>query len=143
MTEVVGFRVSHAVHLQGRTVEASEAEKLLTQKHFEIVEKLGRSYTIMIDGKIYACCGTVEYWPGRCEAWALIDQSAPDRFLPIVRAFERILDGIPEKRIEATVKSDFQSGHRLLRLLGFRIEVEQMKNYGVCGSAHSLYSRVK
>lgn len=141
--EIIPFKAEHIKSLNLQSHSGSEEEKLLTAEQFKAVEKIGGSFTFLIDGKIYACAGTVEYTPWRCAVWAIIDNHAHERFLPLVRAMRRMLDEVPYKRIESTVVLDFEKGHRLNQALGFKLEAREMKNYGECGTSHSLYSRVK
>lgn len=136
-------------------LEASHVEWLLKQKatqgfgtfwtkqHTERLEKDRYAYTGIEGDRILFCAGVVEYWPGRGEAWAILDQALKTDFLKVHNAVKRFLDICPLKRIEATVDFEFEAGHRWVELLGFRLEAERMQSYRMDGGDASLYARVR
>jgi len=101
------------------------------------------SYTATVEGRIVACGGIIEYWPGRAEAWAVLDATSRKDFLAIHNAARRVLNLDHFRRIEAVVDVGFEAGHRWLRALDFRMEAPRMLQYGVDGNDYSLYARVR
>lgn len=65
---------------------------------------------------------------GRIETGCFMSAHAGKCFIPMKRAFERLLNFYPCGRLETTVKSDFNAGHRMLKILGFERE-GTMKNF--------------
>lgn len=143
MTELVAFKKEHGLEIQNSCSEGNPGARRLTETEFEVVEKDGFAKTILIDGVAKACGGYVEHHANRCVVWSIIHKDAKQDFLPIAKALKEFVENLPHKRVESTVKSDFEEGHRLNEFLGFQLEVREMKNYGALGDSYSLYSRVK
>lgn len=142
MLEVVKFNAIHSIQLRMQPQQALELADLKFE-HYLAAEKLPYSWSILVDGQPMACVGVTPYWQGRGEAWALIDVHSGKHFVPLIRAMKRILSLIDCDRIEATIQRDFEQAHRLVKLLGFEIEADCMRKYGVTGLDYSLYARVK
>ncbi len=142
LTRILPFKPTHADQIKMQSHDLIEF-KNFTMAQFEAIAKMKHQYSIEIDGCVKACCGLIEFWPGRTECWAMIDQEAGDSFIRIVRAMKKFFDEVDCQRIEATVICDFEPGHRLVKLLGFELEAFKMRKYGVTGFDYSLYSRVK
>ena len=92
------------------------------------------------DGTTLFCGGTLQQWPGRHLAWALIDVKAAPHMLFITRATRKFFDEI-QGRIEFTVRCDFPAGHKFARLLGFQVETPLLKAYGPEKEDHVGYVR--
>jgi RimJ/RimL family protein N-acetyltransferase len=60
----------------------------------------------------------------------------------IHKAVQRFLEATEFKRVEAFVDSDFEPGHRWIKMLGFEYE-GYMKNFSPLGRDCLLYSRIK
>jgi hypothetical protein len=113
------------------------------KEYFELAEKLEHSYTMYSDGKVLCCCFYVPKAATRGEWCALISESSGPEFVGIVRAMKRLINLIQDARMEMTVVKDFEQAHRLAKILGFELEAETMRKYGVTGLDYSLYARVK
>jgi hypothetical protein len=92
-------------------------------------------------GKILACGGVTQFWPGRGEAWAVFDPECKKHFLALHAAAKKHLSGV-RGRVEAVVDKDFIKGHRWVRALGFELEAPVVKAYLPGGKNGSLYARV-
>ena len=94
------------------------------------------------EGRVVACGGTIQQWPGRHLAWLYLTQQSARSMLPLTRAVRRVLDQVPG-RVEATVLRGFEPGHRFARMLGFRVENDPgvLKAYGPGGEDHIAYVR--
>lgn len=102
------------------------------------------SFTLIDDeGDTLACAGLTEHWPGRAVAWMLLSARLGGAgMLSVVRAIRREFASTAYTRIEAHVDRDFEQGHRLMRLLGFKNETPNgMPNF-LNGRTHDLYARV-
>lgn len=116
----------------------------VAKKHWEEIERTQKhSFTVRIENRILACGGIVEYWPGRGEAWAVVDKFCGNDFLIFDRIVRRFLKMAPYRRIEATVPKDFEQGHRWAKMLGFKVEAPTLEGYGFNGEDFSLYAKVK
>ena len=87
--------------------------------------------------------GIVPIWPGMGQAWAVFGKSAGRHMLAITRHGEYLLNTVPFKRVQTTVRCDFAAGHRWMKALGFEMEAERMKAYDLMGRDHALYARVR
>jgi len=90
-----------------------------------------------------AVMGIAVAWEGRGEAWALFRQGTQHSFVSMVKAAKEFLQIVPLRRIEATVRGNFLEGHRLARMLGFKCETYEMKNFGPSGEFYSMYVILK
>lgn len=141
MFEVVKFKKSHLDQMEIQP----EARHMMSLS-FEDLTRLENdrfSMTGIGDGRVVVCAGVIEHWPGRGEAWFVFDMNSRDYFINIHKCTKRFVELCPVKRIEAVVNCDFEAGHRWVKIFGFQLEAERMKNYGVNGEDCSLYSLVK
>lgn len=95
-----------------------------------------------IDGdRVIACAGFVPIWQGRSVAWALLAKDIGERMVFVHRATLRILNGRPERRIEAYCDTRFDAANRWIQLLGFKFE-GRMAGFTPDGSDQDLFARV-
>lgn len=142
MVEVLRFKAEH-VSLINQQSHDEQTLSGLNVESYRFAEKQEHSYTIAINGIVQACFGAIVLWKNRAEAWAIIDKNCGKHFVSIVRVMKRTIDLYGYNRTEAVVQSDFEQGHRLVKLLGFDLEAPLMRKYGVTGLDYSLYARVK
>jgi hypothetical protein len=138
--KIIPFKLEHILAI---TPQDHDDEAQLVHEHYRAVEGQEHSYTIEVNDKVVCCCGAVEYWPGRSELWSVVDRNCGREFMALHRAALKVVDMIPARRLEATVKKDFAAGHRWIKLLGFQLEAETMRAYSQAGSDYSLYARVR
>lgn len=111
-----------------------DAEALAAEEH---------SYRIVADqGKIVACAGIHEFWPGYGLSWAFVSDTVKPYMTSLVLLVRRFLQISPFHRIEAAVDVNFKDGHRFIRALGFEKECV-MRKYSSDKRDHVLYSIVK
>lgn len=141
MIEIVKFEPGHyhRIQEQGAT---DHLRPHVTEQHLAALAALPHSYTALVDGQPIACGGLIPMWPGRAEAWAVLDATCGRQFLAVHNAARRFLDMVDIHRIEASVEVGFVAGHRWLRALGFHMEAPRMLRYGWDGRDYSLYARV-
>lgn len=101
------------------------------------------AFAAEVEGTAIAAAGLLEYWPGRCEVWAVFDPACKPYFLQIHNAVKRFLRVVYVRRIEAIVETDFTAGHRWVKSLGFKMEAERLRSYTVDGLDVSLYVMIK
>jgi RimJ/RimL family protein N-acetyltransferase len=103
------------------------------------------SFTGIKDGQIVGCAGLAPRWNGVYTAWLMLTENLSLRDWIIVT--DRVEDVFQKAfsegvhRIEATVVSHFDAGHRWANRLNFKPE-GVMRSYGPDKSDHVLYARV-
>lgn len=146
MADVIPFKASHIACITGKPA----ADYLrATPVQLELLEQCPWSVTVLLGNAPVVSYGIVTHWPGRGEAWAVVNRELCRQSTAARRALvrgarhilARYLDQSPGHcRVEAVVKRDgFPEGHRLVERLGFRIETDRMINYGLDGSDQSMY----
>jgi hypothetical protein len=103
---------------------------------------LGEAYSAIYDDEVVFCGGLFPASLGRSVAWAFISESATPCMFGVTRETKKFLDSSKLRRIETTVRSDFEEGHRWANMLGFNRECT-MKSYGDDGYDYDLYARIK
>jgi hypothetical protein len=136
--QIVPFRAWHSTWLEERG-ESQGGHIKLARATREALEKCN-SWTAFVDDEVVACGGTVEMWPGRHTAWMQLNKTSAPYMLFITKAAMAALQKV-EGRIEMSVQSDFDAGHRWARMLGFGIETMYMLRYGPNGEMHTGYTR--
>lgn len=144
MIEVVKFKKEHMTELLKEPHNKLLAP-LLTEEYCAAIEFAGNAITIFRkdDKHVLGCGGIALYWPGRGEGWAVFTEHCKREFVPIFRQVKRIVETFPCTRIEAAIDVNFKTGHRWIKLLGFKLDAERLEGYLPDGGAVSLYSRVK
>ena len=87
------------------------------------------------------CGGIRKAWAGRGELWAMF--GPPMKYS--VKLHKNILKLIAHarlKRTEMTVHCENKSGHKLAKVLGFKLETERMKAYRPDGGDCAMYVRI-
>lgn len=107
----------------------------------------GFAWSGEVDGSVVGIAALAEKWPGSGIAWAVFTAATPKRaWVRIVGLARAELDRAHARgmtRIEASSRADFAPGHRLLALLGFRLETPApAQGYGPDGAAHYLWARI-
>lgn len=97
------------------------------------------------DGSVcIAAGGVLPIFNHKAGAWALFSADARRFMLPIIRQIRRGIAVLPYRRIEITVRADFEQGRTLARLIGMRLETpEPMIASGAMGEDEYLYAVVK
>jgi hypothetical protein len=142
MIRLAKFEAAHFEELSREPI-AFSLLPLITKEHIALLEKQPFVYSAMKDGKVVACGGLSEYWPGRAEAWALISSDVKSDFFAVTKLTQRVLDGCKIRRIEAAVDVNFKKGHRWIKLLGFKKEADCLEAYLPDGKDCALYARVR
>lgn len=135
--EVVPFRHWHyewlgVVHEPSGFVMSPQLLNLLEQQY---------SRTLLVGGNVVACAGTIQHWPTRHTAWALLGRGAERNLkwiTQVIRANLATLAG----RIEFTVRADFPAGQKWAGMLGFRVETPLLPMYGPEGEDHVGFVRI-
>lgn len=144
MVETVRFKKEHLAKLEEhcfRMCGSISAE--ITDAQLEKLEQRGHSYSVVDGDLVLACAGVTEVWPGRAEAWALLDKNLKENFIKVHNQVKRFLENVDIDRVEALVDAEFKEGLRWVKALGFIIEAPRMKKFGKLGEDMVLLSRVR
>lgn len=104
------------------------------------LQSSGPGFTLTDGETVLVCAGLVRVWEDRAQAWSLLGAGAGRHMVTIYRGMSSFLAMQKVARIEATVDTDFEAGHRLARMLGF-VREGTMRAYNN-GRDADLYSRV-
>ena len=142
MIRIARMRPEHVAGFRLQPRQAMLAGNLSDPSYVDALVRSGNAFTALSDGRAVAFGGCLELWQDRAYIWSLIGEDAGPHMRTLVRAAAGYLKAATWRRIEAAVASDFEAGHRLVRLLGFEFE-GRMKAFSPDGADHDLYARVK
>ncbi len=131
-------------HLEILVLQPSQAavSVFFDAEYGQALKEAGPCFSAVDNGEVLACAGVVKQWENRAIAWGLISENAGRQFVRIHKAVQRFLESTDFKRVEAFVDSDFDAGHRWIKMLGFEYE-GYMKNFSPLGKDCLLYARIK
>jgi len=93
-----------------------------------------------------ACGGFIEQWTGRAVVWMVLSDIITSKtMLPLHRCVLQAINSYQPsvfRRLEMTVESSFEPGHKWAKMLGFTLETP-MPCYGPDAASHHLYSRIR
>lgn len=143
MMEIVAFKPEHVSQMSVQAVQKIEMVGYDTPEYLGMLAQ-HCSYTGISNGKVIASAGFFPIWNNRYYAWALLsDEIKPYEMITITRAVKRGMDLLCNARIEAVVQSEFEIGHRWMKVLGFNRETpEPMRKYFPHGGDAVLYARI-
>lgn len=130
-------------HLEQVLLDEYNKGMVLPSNAIDTIMSSRFKYSVLKNGNPIAILGVFEIWEGRGEGWAFFTKNNTEYFPRIIRAAKRFMKGAPYRRIEATVRCNFEEGHRMMRLLGFNCERYEMLGYGPTGEPYSAYALVK
>lgn len=92
-------------------------------------------------GNVVACFGFVRSHADYLTAWAVMSELGTARLAHVTRWCRAYIAGMPERRIDVTVRRGFANGHQWARLLGLGFEGW---HYRFCpdGEDMAVYARV-
>lgn len=108
-------------HLQRLKVgpgQTDEYNALLTQSGIDSLATC-TGLTAWAGAQCVGLAGVFPLWHDRAEAWCLFSGEATHYILQTLPKFKYMLDNLPFRRIELTVKSRNVQGHKFARHLGF------------------------
>lgn len=96
----------------------------------------------LLDGEeVLMLYGAFEMWEGRGVLWGLLAEGIGSRFTALHRESLAFVEGLPFRRLEATVDAGFTQGERWIKMLGFRLETPCMRGYLPNGGDAAMYVR--
>lgn len=118
----------------GKTVSPTNAKALEQTEGFTAVR----------NGRVVACGGLIEHWPGRCEAWCVFAKDiGVFGFLSVHRFAKGVVEAHPARRVEVCLDYKSAIEARWVRSLGFYLEIPRLRNYWPGHRDGSMYVRIK
>lgn len=146
MIRLIDFKSDHAEELFTKSSTLATADAKYTLRHWlDRMEKKDRAFTLMDNGHLVVSGGIFPVWDGMGEAWLIPSDEIPKYKIRMIRILRDHISSITEedglRRLQATVRDDFEVAKRFIEFMGFKRE-GLMKNYGPDGTDHIMYARV-
>lgn len=138
---IVPMKPEHMLNLQLQPAQRVFSEIARDPGYVQSLIDSGHAYSLVDGDEVFACAGILPQWPGRSTCWALLGEVAGRRMVELHRAVLRSFEMHPARRIETTVFTGFEEGHRWARMLGFERE-GRMRAYAPGGEDCDLYARI-
>ncbi len=146
MIRLIDFEADHAEELFTLDSSPATADSKYTLRNWiERMEKKDRAFTLIDNGHLVAAGGIIPIWDGMGEAWLIPSDVMPGYRLQVIKIVRKRIDEIIDsdnlRRLQATVRADYDVATRFVEFLGFKRE-GLMRNYGPGGADHYMYSRI-
>ena len=144
--DIIPFKSSHAEFILSQQLNVEELYlKPEHRKYAQYLERVGMSFTALMNDKPIAAGGIYMLWDGVAEGWVMATKDVWRCRVSMAKNFKQKFDVLVEttkvKRIQTNVKANFKLGHRFAEWLGFEKE-GLMKYYGPDGSDYFRYARI-
>jgi hypothetical protein len=144
--EIIPFKSEHAEFILSQQLNAHELYlKPEHRKYAQYLNRVGMSFTALVNNKPIAAGGMYLLWDGVAEGWVMATKDIWEYRITMARNFKEKFDILVKtskvKRIQTNVKANFKLGHRFAEWLGFEKE-GLMKYYGPDGSDYIRYARI-
>ena len=145
MIRLIDFQADHAEELFTKNTTLATADSKYTLRHWlDRMEKKDRAFTLIDNGHLVVAGGIFPVWDGLGEAWMIPSDQIPKYKIKMIKTLRNHIDLITEedglRRLQATVRDDFDIAKKFIEFLGFKRE-GLLKNYGPDGTDHIMYSR--
>lgn len=146
MINIIPFEQKHADYILGQQMNAEELYlKPEHKKYAKFSENVGMSFTGIKDDKPIASGGIYMLWDGVAEGWVMATSQIWEHKIYFALQFKKrteiLIKSIKIKRLQTSVKADFDLGIKFAEFLGLTNE-GIMKNYGPDGSDYYRYARI-
>tara|TARA_B110000503_G_scaffold114183_1_gene171556 strand:- start:84 stop:530 length:447 start_codon:yes stop_codon:yes gene_type:complete len=146
MITIVPFEQDHADYILSQQLNANELYlKPEHKKYAKFVENIGMSFTGLANGKPIAAGGIYILWDGVAEGWVMATSEIWQHKIYFALQFKKrteiLLKSTKIKRLQTSVKADFDLGQKFAEFLGLEKE-GLMKNYGPDGADYYRYARI-
>jgi len=145
LIRLIDFQADHAEELFTKNTTLATADSKYTLRHWlDRMEKKDRAFTLIDNGHLVVAGGIFPVWDGLGEAWMIPSDQIPKYKIKMIKTLRNHIDLITEedglRRLQATVRDDFDIAKKFIEFLGFKRE-GLLKNYGPDGTDHIMYSR--
>jgi len=141
MITKVEFKKEHMEYLL--QFQTEEYRKAITHEMMTAMEKENMFTGVNAEGEVMVCGGVRKLWEGRGELWALFNYSKRSYCLSMHKHILNIMNEANLKRIEMVVYCENTLGHKLAKVLGFKVETERLTAYRPDGGDVAMYVRIK
>ena len=144
--QIVPFHWAHPYAMELREFEKVSFETIPNyQDMLRAFQAEGGAITALWRGKIIACLGCNNMWPGVAEAWMITSIEFANISVTVTRAAIRYFDKVAIenklKRLQITVNVENDLAMRWAKVLKFTPE-GVMKHYGSDGADHMMFARI-
>lgn len=127
MIETVQFVPEHILRID---LQAAQFDTLsvIHEKYGKALAEAGPAVTLIDGDEVLACGGMVKEWESRHAFWVMMSKNAKNHMIRITRIAKRFMRlHALSGRFEATVRSDFEEGHRWAQMMGLRYDHHEEK----------------
>jgi hypothetical protein len=144
--DIIPFKSEHAKWILSQKLNAKELYLRPEHRKYALyLEQVGMSFTALANSKPIAAGGIFVLWDNVAEGWVMATHDVWQHRISMAKHFKKKFDVLIEtskvKRIQTSVKADFELGHKFATWLGFEKE-GLMKYYGPDGSDYVRYARI-
>lgn len=144
--KIVPFAADHAGDLREKNSNAATIGfDEIGKEYLDAMALPGHGFSLVKNGHLIASAGVYPVWKGLGEAWVIpSDLIKPHRrqLVTYVREYlDRLFEENDYRRVQATVREDFDAGHRFIKFFGFQREAV-LRAYGPDGADHVQYARL-
>lgn len=141
------LRKFYAADLSILDVQATQTHEIVAMPRFVASVYEARSTpaaTVYDEEGVIACLGLLPLGERKALSWAFLGARAGQHLLGLTRLVLRTIAASDFQRVEATVISGFNEGHRWAKMLGYELETPAgMKNYDSSGNTYYQYAKVR
>jgi hypothetical protein len=144
--QIVPFHWAHPYAMDLREFDKRAFDNIPNyQDMLKAFQAEGGAVTALWRGKIIACLGCNNMWPGVSEAWMITSIEFPNISVTVTRAairyFNKIAIEHKLKRLQITVDVENELAMRWAKMLKFTPE-GVMRKYGAGGIDHMMFARI-
>lgn len=107
----------HLKFIKPLPVQADDYAALCSPLGAKLIEDSVIAETAWDGARCMGMAGVREHWPGRAEAWVILDGNAVRVRCPILRRMTSVLKGLNYPRIEMIVRADNEAGVKIAGIL--------------------------
>jgi len=111
----------HLKYLKVHPVQTEEYNAMLNSAALDGLEHC-TGVTFWRGHEVLGLAGVFQHWKDRAEAWVLVSKDMGNYALQVLPKVRYVLDNVPFRRVEMTVRVDNKHGHKLAKHLGFEKE---------------------
>jgi predicted dehydrogenase len=129
--DFINIDLQDAQYIDGKTMRSWDSSSVLKNP----------CWTMEEDGIIYFIGGVHPVHPYRYIMWAFLSKFAGNKLLRITKEVMRNIMTYSNVRLETVVSTDFDNGHKWVKMLGFEYE-GTMKSYTQDGKDMAMYALI-
>ena len=109
---------------------------------FDEISANSLALSCWVNDTCVGAAGIRPIWEGRAVAWAFLGRDAGPAMVAIAKKLRFVIATYPARRLELTVRANFEPGCRLAALLGFRAEA-RLLGFFPDGADADLFARIR